>query len=384
MRALLVSLAGLAASGCFNPDDIFPVEGDVSSIDGVQGLTVELWRSPPASQVNGTTCVDAVPFKTTVTDERGHYRFDVFRAQAQGLSRRSLNCFVVRVAFPSGAAARVDVPALNGHSTMPLLRDWRSHLGLDAGVARFDSPVPVPADDDDSGVSLDHVLRFVTTDGGMAWKKGDRFPKLDLGGGTERLPITLGPRELEDFEGALELEANLYEPPPEPVTGPVNLFDSNSFPVVLTAAERVAITPGAPADSRGLACPSIATPCPLTDGALAPVDLELRQSLTFERDGGPFSALVFRELELATPLFGVQWFGADGGLLGQQQAILTPSVLDTFVLSPRKSTDGGFDFSALPAQWAVVSVDAGTENVSRVVLRFSSGVRSCAEVSLVP
>lgn len=382
MRRLALGLISVLISGCFNPDDIFPVHGSVVSPDGVEGLTVELLRDS-STTLGAPTCEQGTPFKTTTTDAEGRFTFDLFRAQTQSLSGRGLHCFRVQVTFPSGATARTDLPAIGSEVNLPAFTDWRAAPRLEGGLFRFE-PVTDLVEAEDAGQLIGHRLELLTTDGGLAWRAEDMVT--DPVGQFFRTTLRFDDARLEDFSGALRLTALVPG-----VRSDAPVFGEDSSAVWLQAAETVALTGTQVPLSRGLPCDSVATPCPLTDGDLAQVELGVRQSLSFEFpsevDAG---TLVLRGLQTLSPTFGVQFFAADGGRV---QALSFAGPLDELeVLAPfgliesnsvtvRPLRDGGVMLGDVPARYVALPVTP-VAPITRVVLRFSAGVQELAEFSV--
>lgn len=382
MKRLALALIAALISGCFNPDDIFPVHGSVASPDGVEGVTVELLRDS-STTLGAPTCEQGTPFKTTTTDAEGKFSFDLFRAQTQSLSGRGLHCFRVQVKFPSGATARADLPAIGGELTVPGFTDWRASPRLEAGEFRF-TPVTDLAEAEDAGQLIGHRLDFVTMDGGLAFRAEDVIA--DLGGQFQRQPLRFGAEAIEDFAGALHLTALVPAVREEGVS-----FRGESVAVWLEAAEKLPIAGTALPQSRGLPCPSVAQPCPLTDGQLEPVELLVRQSVSLDFPGEiDAGALVLRGLQTLSPTFAVQFFASDGGrvqarsLAGVTDEVnfLAPlGLLASNSITVQPTDDGGVMLGGVPARYVSVPVSP-VAPISRVVLRFSAGVQELAELSV--
>ena len=385
MRRLALGLISVVISGCFNPDDLFPVHGRVVSVDGVEGLTVEVLRDSNTT-LGAPTCEQGTPFKTTTTDAEGKFSFDLFRAQTQSLSGRGLHCFRVRVTFPSGATARTDLPAIGGEVNLPDFTDWRAAPRLEAGLVRF-TPVRDLAEAEDAGQRISHRLEFLIADGGLAWRAEDQV--VDPTGQISGLftqQLRFDEARLEDFSGQLRLSALVPG-----VRSEAPVFGEDSSSVWLEAAEKVSLTGTKAPLSRGLPCDSVATPCPLTDGDLAQVELGVRQSLSLEfRTEVDAGTLVLRGLQTLSPTFGVQFYGADGGrvwansLAGvvDELNVFAPfGLLETSNVAVRPLGDGGLTLGDVPARYVAVPV-APLAPVTRIVLRFPAGVQELAEVSV--
>lgn len=402
-RLWLISAVAVLISGCFNPDDIFPVHGTVTSPDGVQGVTVELLRAATAD-FGGPSCDDAVPFKTTTTNADGAFNFDLFRAQTQSLSARGLFCFRVRVAFPSGAKAWVDLTGINGEVSLQPLQDWRADPRVESGEFHFTPAVSDLAEREDAGTPVGHRLELRLDDGGVAWRAEDH---VQLGLAPVSLPdggLDLQPTGESQFTLVpLRFDARLVEDadvtarllslvPAAPVSELGPLQGGDSFPVWLEAAEHPRFPARTAPPSRGSTCAS--STCRLSDGALDPVDQRLAQSVTLQLPAEVADAgyLVLRELSASTPVFSVKFLGADGGVVAQTTTLtgvvdeglfIAPfTMLDAFSFTPRKpDRDAGVLVLDVPPRWVAVPV-APLAPVKSVTLSFASGVSSLAEISL--
>ena len=377
-RGLLALLFIL--SGCFNPDDIFPMKGRVASIEPSQGQYVELLRDPDVT--GGTaSCDGARPFKTTTTDAEGNFQFALFRAQTQHLSGRGTFCFRVQTTFPSGARAWTDITGINGEITTATLREWRTGLFADGGVLQFSPPLPL-ADAEDAGFHISHRAQFEQADGGLVWQVDDDFSSF-ANHTSDRRPMEFDSLRVEDFSGTLQLTAVVFEPAPPSDLGPFG--NDGYWPVWLAAAATLPVTGGPGPLSRGLPCADLGSPCPLTDGSLESIDLAGRLSLSLQLPGATsVSAVVLRALEAPSLRIDVELFDADGGQVQAVQEQLPLGWIDQlfFTTPSRPPVDGGFiDVLAPPVTWAVIHLDAGVP-VKTVTLRFPLGVERCAEISL--
>lgn len=376
-RGLLALL--IALSGCLNPDDIFPLRGRVDSVDGLAGLTVELLRDPKESK-RSARCDGARPFKTTTTDAEGNFSFDVFRAEVESVSHLGEFCFRVQAQFPSGARAWTDLSGIKQEVTLATLRDWHSGLFVDGGVLQFSPPLPL-AEAKDAGVIISHRAQFETTTGELAWQADDDFSPVG-GPRIERRALEFDSRRAEAFSGAVKLTALVFEPVPPSNLRPFR--NAGSWPLWLSAADTLAVSGGPISLSRGLPCPDVGTPCPLTDGLLTSIDLGGRRSLSFElQDATAVSAIVVRGLQAQGPMVGVALFDADGGQVQEVGSELPVSWVDQLFARGPSQVIGTLDASDPPVTWTVIHLDAGVP-VKTVTLRFPSGVKRCAEVSLFP
>lgn len=377
-RSFLYMSVWCVAAGCFNPDDIFPIHGQVVSPRGVEGLTVELLRAQQASFTG--ECDEAKEFKTTTTDAEGKFTFEVFRAQTTSLSQQGAFCFRVRVAFPSGTVDISDLSGIFSETQLGTFRDWEPNARVENGEVKFDAVYPV-GQADDAGDTLAHRAELQTSDGGVAWVFDDLFLTTV---GTEttlvRRPMLFDSRHAEDFSGELVFSALVSERFDEGF-GPLA---SASFTLVrMQAAQRIPVTGTTVPFSRDAGCPTITRPCTLTDGELTSASLGSRQSVTLEL-GAPqlVSSVVLRELETSAPILVATFFDEDGGtVLTQQHAYDFPQMTLSTSQRPRRPRDGGMlIFGSTPA-WTVIELDGGV-TAKKLTLSFPAGAQSASEISL--
>jgi hypothetical protein len=384
MRALLLAAFALVASGCFNPDDIFPVAGVVRSVDGVEGQVVALLRQPTAGTCDQETL--AVPFKQATTDGGGDYGFEVFRAQSQSLTTMGSFCFRVTTTFDgSGSQAYSDLNRITQQLTLPPLRDWHANVVLDGGVLQFDPAIAYPDDVSLDGgplTTLDHRAELLTDTGTIIWRTDDWFPNPD-GGVNLREPMVFDELRLEDFVAKVHLSARLVEPDPPTL----DIAARTTSTTNLRAGQLVPLTGIRVPLSRGLPCPELATPCPLTDGDAAYFTLSTTTLTLVLPTPAPLTAIVLRGVETASPVVGLVLTQDDGGVqhLSHQ---LPLSVEDLRAAGgggggPPRRRDGGVPTMTLPAitTWSVVRLDGGA-NISRVELGFPEPVTKVGEISL--
>lgn len=386
MKRLSSVLPLLLLAGCFNPDDILPVHGQLTSPDPVSSQPVRLLRDSLAE--GGPTCSEARPFKDTLTDEAGAFSFDVFRAQAQKLTGFGQFCFRVETTFPSGSAAFSDIQRLDSELSLPTFPDWRASPARVDGVIQFEPAAPLPAEETFEGDQLVHRAEWFTADGGLAWVAEDRFLGPDRLGGCclpARQPMGLNDFVLEDFSGALRLSARITE-----VSESVGPFGGSATSIEVSSGQTLALTGARVPVSRGLPCPALGSPCPLTDGELTSVDAGGAQgvSLTLATPV-PLSAVVVRGLvsssvEAGPSLMAVLLLSADGGMLPLVQLPLSPSLWNggapTFVRRPRR--DGGFEYEAqAEARYLVIPLDGGVP-IGSVFVGIAGGMARISEVSL--
>jgi hypothetical protein len=380
-------VAALALTGCFNPDDIFPVKGALSSPDSVSGQAVRLLRQ--STLASSGTCAGATPFKSTTTDDAGAYGFEIFRAQAQRLTGFGQFCFRVDTSFPSGGGSFIDLQQVSGELRLPPLLDWRAAPRLEDGGLSFTAagPRPSPEGQAEGRSTALHHVDFLTSDGGVAWRLDERAD--DLAGLPQ--PLELSSEVLEDFSGRLELTARVTHGGQAlgPFGGDTFTVEARSGDVLPVAGTRVPL-------SRGLECPGFGSPCPFTDGSLERADAGAAQALRFTLPvPRPVSTVVLRGVEMPANQLLVSITTPDGGRF---DAPFTVPV-STWTLpelpvrepggvpglgGPRPiDADAGLElpvFAPVPA-WSVLRFDAGVEAAS-VRLLFPAGLGAAQEISL--
>lgn len=376
MRASLLLFLGLV--GCFNPDDILPVHGRLSSVDPVAGQVVRLLRDP--QPLLGTSCAEAKPFKETVADEAGNFSFDVFRAQATQLTGLGQFCFRVETTFPSGTYAFSDLLGLGGEVSLPTFPDWRAQPSRVDGVLHFEPAAPLPPEESFEGDQLVHRAEWYTEDGGLAWVADDRVStSVDGAPVPTRQAMVFDELVLENFSGLVTLRARLTTT--EEVVGP---FGAGATTVELHSGDRLRLVGLRQPASRGFECPAVGTPCPLTDGDLTPVDagtLVVQLTLPMPK---MISSVVVRGAE--TQSLGLQLVADDGGLL----PLVLPEVFSTSMWNGGLQNvvgvpqpDGGVEFeSRSDPRFVALRFDAGIP-VSEVRVGFPGGVSRISEISLV-
>lgn len=377
-RAFAISMSVIAlGSGCFNPDDIFPIHGQVVSARGAEGLTVELLRAQETGFAG--QCDDAKPFKTTTTDADGNFTFEVFRAQSMSLGGTGQFCFRVRVEFPSGTVDTADLGGVFSELWLGKLRDWEPNARLENGALEF-APVYPVGEADDAGNTLAHRAEFLTSDGGLAWVLDDLFLETVNVGEPSlvRRPMTFDARHAEDFSGELVLSATSSERFGDGF-GPLASFSVTTVNIV--ASQRVPVVGASVPLSRDAGCPGLTRPCRLTDGDLTPSTLSGRQAVTLElADEQLVSSVVLREVESGAPIVVAVFFDADGGtVLSQQHAYDFPQ--RSLGAMPRRPRDGGVAVFGATAAWTVIELDGGVR-AKKLTLNFPAGVQSMTEVSV--
>ena len=385
------ALVVLVFSGCMNPDEIFPLHGAVTSVDPVEGQVVRLLRQ---IQPGGAPCQSSqgTLFKEAQADTEGTYGFEVFRVEARSLSGSDTFCFRIDASFPSGSAAWTDLGTPGAELTLAPLFDWRPGLSLDAGVLHFEPPVPWPADLEPVlsegrwflGMQLTHRAQVVTEDGGVLWQADDRFQVSD---GVLRVfhakrePLVVDDVRLEDFAGTLSLSASLFDP--DQLPRGLSYFQ-NKPPTGMRGGERLSLRGNRVPVSRGLACPALATPCPLTDGDLTEVDAGMINEVPLELTRPiMLSAVVLRGAEVGSGLINVVLTQEDGGVAMEVAKTVPASTFTLFSNTESappfiQLSDGGF--ASIRRGFVVIPLDAGVP-ISRVTLQFPAGLARIQEVS---
>ncbi len=361
------ALLALLLVGCTNPDEIIPASGILVSVDPVEGLPVRMLRSYQANYQPGP--IDgATLFKETQADAEGRFAFEAFRIETQTFTGSGNYSFRFETTFPSGTAAWSET-SLGIETRLSPFRDWRPGARLEGDVLRFEPAIAVVPPS-----SIDHRAQLTTSDGGVVWRAGDRrFP--EQYGPPENAPIVIDALRLEDFTGAVNLEATTLE-----FEGSVyGIRITAMAPVELRAGERLALSGSRVPLSRGLPCAGFASPCPLTDGDLTMVDAGFREEVTLELpDAAVLTAVVLRGAEVASRSFTLELGQADGGVVLSTEErfdpLIYPGAIALIVLA-----DGGYAQTSV--QYRVVEFDAGVP-VQRVTLRFPNGLLGIAEVSL--
>ncbi len=376
-RALLVIPLVLCA--CFNPDDILPVHGSLTSPDPVAGQVVRLLRDPAGARE--ANCNEAKPFKETTADEAGNFSFDVFRAQAVRLTAQGVFCFRVETTFPSGTTVFTDLVGLSAEVTLPPFPDWRASPSRVDGVLRFEPFAPLPAQETFEGDQLVHRAEWLTADGGRAWVVDDRVMALNPVTNEvapARVPMAFDDFALEDFSGSVAINARFT------ITEEEDPFGSNSTTLEARSGQTLQVAGTRTPLSRGLECPVFGTPCYLTDGDLSPVDAGNTNGMIFGFAAPTsVSAVVLRGVETGASLMGLELTFADGGTVRVQQVLQTSlwnAAVPNFTLRPLP--DGGVGFTPnADARFVTIRVDSGVL-VEQVQLGFVSPVERAGEISL--
>lgn len=328
-RAL--GIAVFVFCGCFNPDDILPIKGSVET----PGMTVKLERG----RAQFGRCDEKKVFQETTSGDDGAFTFEVFRAQAQHLSTFESFCMRASTRYPSGTEVSSVVYELFTSAELLPFPDWQPNLTRVGDVLQF-----VPLADRDA-FSAQHTVAVTSADGGLVWREGD--VQGDGFSGFMPKPFTGDSRVLDEFGGTLALSGSYSQTRMSSL-----LPDAVQYVGVQAKPSQQLIlgTTQIPL-SRGVPCDGFPTPCPLTDGELARVELNDVKTvmLRFPAPVTP-SLLVLRDLmtmmQLPTempnpdaPTIGVVGFQADGGVVAMGAYVLEYSSEGESLLT----ADGGFE-----------------------------------------
>ncbi|MDP3153367.1 MAG: hypothetical protein Q8N23_11885 [Archangium sp.] len=378
MRRVLLVISWVL-SACFNPDDILPVHGSLTSADPVAGQVVRLLRDPAGARE--ANCAEAQPFKEATADEAGNFSFDVFRAQAVKLTAQGVFCFRVETTFASGTTVFTDLVGLSSEVTLPPFPDWRAAPSRVDGVLRFEPFAPLPVEERFEGDQVVHRAEWITADGGLAWVVDDRVMALNPVTNEvapARVPMAFDDFALEDFSGSVAINARFT------ITEEDGPFGSNSTTLEARSGQTLQVAGARAPFSRGLECPVFGTPCYLTDGDLSAVDAGNTNGLIFAFAAPTsVSAVVLRGVETEASLMALQLTDEDGGTVLVQQVLPTSlwsGAVPNFTLRPLP--DGGLEFGPkADARFVTIRVDAGVL-VEQVQFGFVSPVARAGEISV--
>ena len=254
-------------------------------------------------------------------------------------------------------------------------------------MIRFEPVRPRPAVESFEGPQLAHRAEWRTEDGGLAWAADDyvsAFDPVTMSLVPTRALLQVNDFAREDFSGTAVLHARLTV-----IDAEENPFGSRSAHTLeIKSGDTLALAGHRTPMSRGLSCPPYADPCPLTDGALTPVDAGVITGITSLMTitlPAPtvLTSIVLRSVETDTLLMGVQLLDADGGALTLVQQELPSSLwnasVPTFMVRQRR--DGGVEFAPrADPHFINLSLDAGL-SVSAVRIGFAGRIESWSEVS---
>ncbi len=346
------SLVALMLSGCFNPDDIFPLIGSVTSTESPSGQRVQLLREEQGR------CDEPRAFKATTTDEAGAYRFELFRAQTQRLTDFGSFCFRVQAGFSSGTVSSLNLNEVFSEQQLMPLPDWNPALDWWNGELEFAPVRTLEAGEDEARV----VHRFeLMRDGEVAWRVDD--VEVDrMSGEAKRVRPRIDDDAVSEFSGWTQMRARILSAP----RVELNPFGNPDDTVVEVTAgehlEALLLEPTPP--SRGAWCPGLPLPCTLTDGALTPVELGGIENVRVQVPGIIPRAVVLRGVETQTSLMSV--------VLTNGQGEEQPPIIHAITVSA---------FNYGDARFFVIPLEV-TYEVTQVRVVFPSGVQRISEVSV--
>ena len=376
----------LVLAGCTNPDDILAVRGTVSSVDPVEGQVVRLTRQRVSGLNLGQPCVPTEPFKEMNTGADGAFEFEVFRLETRD------TCFRAEATFPSESVSWSSVLFYGATTELAPLLDWRANPSIDGGVLHFDPPVAWPDDLPPmrmgntyrTGIQLTHREQLVTSDGELAWQADDRSLSADAGFDFpptyRRELLLLDDLRLEDFEGTVILSASLSDPDQQSSS----IVSPGPTATLMRAGQKLAVRGNRVPLSRGLECPEVGFPCPLTDGLLTEVDAGLVEAVTLSLPApATISSVVLRGAWVGNGVIRVALTPEDGGVETEAELTLprpniyagVPLEQQLNVLTPEGS------YINFREAFVVIPLDAGVPS-SRVSVKFPSRLARIRELSV--
>ncbi|MFZ5440098.1 MAG: hypothetical protein ACOZQL_08820 [Myxococcota bacterium] len=158
------------------------------------------------------------------------------------------------------------------------------------------------------------------------------------------------------------------------------LYPARLPSVLLTADRTFTLRGGGVPLSRGLPCPELGSPCPLTDGQLDAVDAGLRASIALDLGATQrVQAVVVRGAEMVGASIALRLETDDGGTAFERTLLNErPTFGDTapsFVRLP----DAGYSY--LWTAFVVLDADGGVD-ARRVVVTFGEGLSQIEELSV--
>ena len=276
---------------------------------------------------------------------------------------------------------------IDAELNLPPFPDWRAQPTRVDGVLHFEPLAPLPAEESLEGDQLAHRAEWVTEDGGLAWLADDRFLSAD-GPTPLRQAMPFEDVVLEDFTGTVQLTARLTS-----VSTSVGPFGGSSSTIEVRSGQTLHFAGTRTPVSRGLPCPTLGTPCPLTDGDLTPADAGVQVVTLALPTPAALSAVVVRGASAGgfatgSGLMAVLLKDADGGLLSVVQQPLPLSLWNggapTMVRRPRRDggmvdVNAGVEVESEP-RYVVIPLDGGV--VGSVSVGMAGGVDRISEVSL--
>ncbi|MFT3839204.1 MAG: hypothetical protein QM723_19640 [Myxococcaceae bacterium] len=398
MRQLLAAAALLLCACPEDPDEILHFSGTVTRSDAVtplDGVKVALLRSSDGN------CTDEQPWHEATTADGGHWSLDFFRGEIQpgyisndtaGLTRR---CVTTHAQFTSGADTNFISGSFDPLTVAPVMFEWQTPIALDGGVVVFTPLVPPEklAEIDAAETLYENGIQHevqVKVGGRQIWKSSDlRYDFSNIQSTpditpTVRVPMNVPDRVIEDFDAELDLVARANRKLSYPSSSVETTHDTpvqvNHLPANVLKVKHT----GVPL-TRGLSCAPLASPCPLTDGVLDPIDFDAGvNGFVFDlRSPSKVEWIVLRDanVDLASLTPQLDLMDDAGTVIEslQPQEIPPDDDLGVYLLDWRKFANGPQVLTSAPiVQW---SVDGGVP-ASSVRLTFGAPVTRASELSL--
>ncbi|HEY0880534.1 MAG TPA: hypothetical protein VGD87_03330, partial [Archangium sp.] len=224
-------------------------------------------------------------------------------------------CFQAKTRFESGAEVVATFRNVNGEYQLPPLTDWNAGVIPGSVSSRFSLPAP-PSPQRPGGFAEAARLELVTAEGALVWATPttisagpDGGSRTSFGGFTREM--------VEDFTASLRPAlrfgyAGIIVSPGQHEDVTVDLWAGVTQPV------QGSVVPF----SRGLSCPPLADPCPLTDGRLERLDggFAARVSLRWGGARRP-SMVLLRGVETGPSSITGEALGVDGGIAGRSSEL---------------------------------------------------------------
>lgn len=268
MRAIAAGLLALTAA-CEAPEDLVVYRGSVVG----ETASIEVLREARPLPWFSSRCVNAVPHGAVTADAMGRYAVELTRAEVGGGFEPA--CLRVQADFVSGARASVDVSrAFSPKMALPPLEDWAPGLTLGDGGTLSYAPANTAPLGTCARTETGSFFRRETPElvHRVKVQRGDETVWAEIN------PTSLPEEALEDFSGTLALEATQTRCAPASIGLPPQLYDVPVQALWQAPDPHIAVQGHRVPASRGAACPQQKTPCPLTDGQLAPFALGLGQT----------------------------------------------------------------------------------------------------------
>jgi hypothetical protein len=351
-RALALLVVAVFSASCFRPDDVVPLRGAIASTGTLVGQRIEILRD--VSNRHRRTCAWGELFRDTATTADGGFSFDLPRTDMQAIGEREV-CLRAQTTFASGASAWVDLHGISGPTELATLRDWASTPTRIARGVEVEAPGALERVE-----WLAFRVEVTVATGVIGWRQDFPVHVAALPEPNTRIPIPVVEHALDELDGFATVTVTLTETKREPVT--------------LRLPTQLAVQPAQPPISRGLSCPEVASPCPLTDGALERVVLPTSEVTLVLPSPTPLSMVLLRGLSTSENVIRVEITRTSGPVARLSQALPTPQLED--VVRP----DGDVE-TELSSLFVGIPIESGPP-VMQVRLKLGSPSASVAEVSL--